>query len=161
MYLNGLPILQFSCCHRVGILLPWQLRVVWNIVTIKTCNLEHGNNNDKQPKWWCPGSSLLQVISNNVTVHDHKEWGCSCLFTMTSHERHVVWNHRPFDCLFNSLSKKHQSLHYWPFARGIHRWLANSPHKGPVTKKKLIFDEVIMFPWEWLTTLWPATVQWW
>ena len=38
-------------------------------------------------------------------------------------ERHVVPNHRSFDCLFNSLcgatSKKHQSPHYCLFVRWI------------------------------------------
>ena len=30
------------------------------------------------------------------------------------------------------------------FVRGIHRWLVNSPHKGPVTRKLFTFDDVIM-----------------
>ena len=30
------------------------------------------------------------------------------------------------------------------FVRGIHRWPANSPHKGPVTRKLFPFDDVIM-----------------
>ena len=74
--------------------------------------------------------------------------------TMTSHEPHVVPNHRSFNCFFNSLcepsSKKYQSPYYWPFVRGIHRswgihrWPVNSPHKGSVTRKKLPFDDVIM-----------------
>ena len=66
---------------------------------------------------------------------------------MTSHERHVDTNHWSFHCLFNSLcrptSKKHQILHCWPFVRGIHRWPVNSPHKGPVMRKKLPFDMLI------------------
>ena len=44
--------------------------------------------------------------------------------TMTSHESHIVSNHRLFDSLFNSLcglaSKKYQSPRYWRFTRGIH-----------------------------------------
>ena len=43
------------------------------------------------------------------------------IITMTSHKRHVVSNHRSFDCFFNSLyrptSKKHQRPHYCSFAR--------------------------------------------
>ena len=64
---------------------------------------------------------------------------------MTSHERHVVSNHRSFEFSFNSgqISKKRQSPHYWPFFRGMHRWPVNSPHNGPVTRKKLPFDDVI------------------
>ena len=68
--------------------------------------------------------------------------------TMTIHERHVILNHRSFNCLFNSLwwptSKKHQWPHYWPFVRGFHRWPVNSPHKGPVTRKEHPFDDVII-----------------
>ena len=67
---------------------------------------------------------------------------------MTSHERRILSNHRSFDCLFNSLcgrtSKKRQSPHYWPFARGIHWWSVNSPHKGPVTLKMFPSGDVIM-----------------
>ena len=34
---------------------------------------------------------------------------------------------------------------YWPFVRGIHQWLVDSPHKGPVTSKPFPFDDVIMW----------------
>ena len=40
--------------------------------------------------------------------------------------------------------RKHQSSASLAFARGIHRWPMNSPHKGPVTQKMFPFDEVIM-----------------
>ena len=30
------------------------------------------------------------------------------------------------------------------FVRGIDRWPVNSPHKGPVTRKMLPFDDVII-----------------
>ena len=30
------------------------------------------------------------------------------------------------------------------FVRGIHRWPVNSPHKGPVTRKMVPFNDVIM-----------------
>ena len=39
---------------------------------------------------------------------------------------------------------KHQSSASQAFVRGIHRWPVNSPHKGPVTRKMLPFDDVIM-----------------
>ena len=39
---------------------------------------------------------------------------------------------------------KHQSSALLAFVRGIHRWPVNSPHKGPVTRKMLPFDDVIM-----------------
>ena len=41
--------------------------------------------------------------------------------------------------------RKHQSSASLAFVRGIHRWPPNSPHKGPVTRKMLQFDDVIMY----------------
>ena len=40
--------------------------------------------------------------------------------------------------------RKHQSSASLAFVRGIHRWLVNSPHKGLVTRKMSLFDDVIM-----------------
>ena len=40
--------------------------------------------------------------------------------------------------------RKHQSSASLAFVRGIHRWRVNSPHKWPVTRKMLPFDDVIM-----------------
>ena len=43
-------------------------------------------------------------------------------------------------------SKKHQSSASLAFVWGIHRGPVNSPHKWPVTRKMLPFDDVIMTP---------------
>ena len=75
-----------------------------------------------------------------------------CLFFPTlpwrHNERDGASNHQPHNCLLNLLfgrrSKKHQSSAPLAFVRGIHRWPVNSPHKGPVTRKMLPFDDVIM-----------------
>ena len=40
--------------------------------------------------------------------------------------------------------RKHQSSASLTFVRGIHREPVNSPHKWPVTRKMLPFDDVIM-----------------
>ena len=40
---------------------------------------------------------------------------------------------------------KHQSSPSLAFIRGIHRWPVNSPHKGPVTRKMFLFDDVIIW----------------
>ena len=40
--------------------------------------------------------------------------------------------------------RKHQSSASLAFVRGIHRWPANSPQKGPLTRKMFPFDDVIM-----------------
>ena len=40
--------------------------------------------------------------------------------------------------------RKHLSSASLAFVRAIHRWPVNSPHKRPVTRKMLPFDDVIM-----------------
>ena len=40
--------------------------------------------------------------------------------------------------------RRHQSSASPAFVRGIHRSSVNSPHKGPVVRKMLPFDDVIM-----------------
>ena len=42
--------------------------------------------------------------------------------------------------------RKHGSSASLAYVRGIHRWLVNSPHKGPVTQKMFPFDDAIMVP---------------
>ena len=45
--------------------------------------------------------------------------------------------------------RKHQSPASLAFVRGIHRWPVNSPHKGPVTRKMFLLDDVIIHD-QWL-----------
>ena len=40
--------------------------------------------------------------------------------------------------------RKYQSSASLAFVRGIHRWQVDSPHQGPVTRKIIPFDDVIM-----------------
>ena len=74
-------------------------------------------------------------------------WISNCIFT-ASHERHNVPNHWNFDCLFNKLSgweqRKHKALQYWPFVWRTHRSNVNSSHKGPLVRKVLSCQDVIM-----------------
>ena len=59
-----------------------------------------------------------------------------------------VSNNHPHYCLINCLftrrSKKTSKLRFAGLVRGIHRWLVNSLHKGPVTRKIFSFDDVII-----------------
>ena len=58
-----------------------------------------------------------------------------------------VSNHQSYHCLFNSLFKcrlkQHQSSVSLAFVEGIHRWHVNSWHKWPVTRRMVLFDDVI------------------
>ena len=45
--------------------------------------------------------------------------------------------------------RKHQSCASLTFMRVIHRWLMDSPHKGPVTRKMFPFDDVTLSTRPW------------
>ena len=61
--------------------------------------------------------------------------------------------------------RKHQSSASLAFVRGIHRWLVNSPHKSPVTRKMFPFHDVFMASNITLRNfnniLWESTSRWW
>ena len=55
---------------------------------------------------------------------------------VTSREIHGV----PTVCLkdlFRLTTTKIKAFNYWPFVRGIHRWLVDSPHTGQITEIKM------------------------
>ena len=50
-------------------------------------------------------------------------------------------------CLTFSSDKQHRNIkgpYYCPFVKGIHRWRADSSHKGTVTQNTFSFDDFIM-----------------
>ena len=63
-------------------------------------------------------------------------------------ERDGLSNHRRRGCLLNRLfrrrSQKTSKLRVTGLCEGIQRWPVNSPHKGPVTRKMVPFDDAIM-----------------
>ena len=64
-------------------------------------------------------------------------------------ERDGISNHQPHDYLLNRLFrsrwKKTSKLRVTGLCGGIHRGPVNSPHKGTVTRKMFLFDDVIMW----------------
>ena len=62
-----------------------------------------------------------------------------------------VWTVSPAVCS-GADQRKHQSSTSLAFARGVHRWPVDSPHKGSATRKMFLFDDVIMsLPRGWYT----------
>ena len=49
-----------------------------------------------------------------------------------------------YPSVYSEDQRKHQSSASLAFARGIHRWPVNSPHKWPVTWKMFSCDDVII-----------------
>ena len=92
---------------------------------------------------WSKGTYLRNVSANSRSRRSIRRYQCRNLALQWSHnERYGVSNHRRFECLFNLLfMQRSASL---AFVREVHRWLMDSPHKGPGTRKMFPFDDVNM-----------------
>ena len=83
-------------------------------------------------------------------VHKSMSHSNDCWATIQwRHNEHDgVSNHQPHDCLLSRLfrhrSKKTSKLRVIGLVRGIRGWPVISPHKGPVTRKMIPLDDVIM-----------------
>ena len=105
------------------------------------------NNNDSP--WWCTTCPCLGLFRSRAIYHS-LQW--------RHNERECTSNHQPHDCLLSCLFRKYQSSVSLAFVRGIHPWLVNSPHKGPMTRKMFPFDDVIMdllLQYSWRRGHWP------
>ena len=135
--LSGYPTPRFvnktGCCCKVLIdpsakCCLAKLRLTTHIASAINY-FDTGENNRKKEK--CPSNKF----DNNLVM--------SSSITMTSHERQIT-SHSTVR--LTAYADLHQSPRHWTFFRGIHRWPVNSPHKGPVMRKKLPFDDAIV---EW------------
>ena len=82
-------------------------------------------------------NSIMQV--NFKVIH--------CLVLSICHDHPLMspslrWRHNEHDGASNHHT--HDCCSSLAFVRGIHRWPVISPHKRPVTQKKLPFDDIIM-----------------
>ena len=95
------------------------------------------------------GSRLVQVMACRLfSAKPFPEPMMSRSLQWCNNERDGVSNHQP-QILYSTINsgtdhRKHQSSASLAFVRGIHRSPVNSPHKWPVTRKMLPFDDIIM-----------------
>ena len=69
--------------------------------------------------------------------------------TVISHESHGILDHQLLECLFNNLfgwkpERNIKGPHNWPFVKGIHQYLVDSPHKRLMMQKVFPYYYVIM-----------------
>ena len=100
-------------------------------------------------------------LFSQIYIYDMKKIGHDQLAPITCttqqslqwrhNERDSVSNHQPHDCLPNRSTvysgadqRKYQSSASLAFVKGIHRWSVNSPHKGPVSREVVPFDDITM-----------------
>ena len=131
--------------------------------------LQHLEDRQKQYNIYENLSILVKKWVLGVTCHmgfiydsvqNWHQWKCqwACIIPSSSLWFHVIqWrhkkrngvsNHQPHDCFlkrfFRCKTKKTSKLHVTGLCEGNSPVPVNSPHKGPVTRKLLPFDDVVM-----------------
>ena len=91
---------------------------------------------------WCGvlTFSLLDICLNKLSKNNAH-------MTSLEYLSSLQWRHNGFvySTVYSGADqRKHQSSASLAFVRGMHRWPVNSPHKWPVTRKMLPFDDAIM-----------------
>ena len=92
-------------------------------------------------QWWLIALTRISVISH--FFYNGRHYNDVIMSAMASQITSLTIVH---SIVYSGTDqRKHQISASLSFVRGIHRWPVNSPHKGPVTRKMLPFDGVIMF----------------
>ena len=84
--------------------------------------------------------SLLNcLILPSQKCHCHHRWPVMWIGYLTPGTlRKVLWQPRLSWGFHDDVKTWISSLHYWPFVRGIHQWLVDSPHKWPVMQRAFL-----------------------
>ena len=101
----------------------------------------------------CCVFNIREVSNSNKVFEDGRKYqfyGCvPCALHWGHNDHDGVSNYQPHGCLLNRLfrrrSKKTSKLRVTGLCAGNSPGPVNSPHKGPVTRKMLPFDDVIMY----------------
>ena len=106
-----------------------------------------------------PNLEAKSVVPATITRNSEHCWrSLECLYRFSlsgyTHCRDVIMNAMASQITGVSIvysticagayQRKHQSSASLPFVGGIHRWPANYPHEGPVTRRMFPFDDVII-----------------
>ena len=101
---------------------------------------------------WAMG---LRLFCTNTLIYGWNRpstWPQQNTWECRHNERDGVSNHQRLHCLLNRLfrsrSKKTSKMLVTGLCDGNHQWAVDSPHEGPVTRKMLPFDDVIMTKYE-------------
>ena len=96
--------------------------------------------------WLSQRETTLKCNALSLAEPIHRKWDKSLRWRHNDHDG--VSNHQPRGCLLNSLfgrrSNKTSKLRVTGLCAGNSPGQVNSPHKGPVTRKMLPLDDVIM-----------------
>ena len=135
-WLSGCPNMYFKLSLICNICNTYQ---IWNIfIYVITCS---SNADNAANRLFHYSDVIMSAMASQIT-------GISIVFSTICS---------------GSDQRKQQSLASLDIVRGVHRWQVDfpsqdrwiSPHKGPVTRKMLPFDDVIMWSsWHGVLTFW-------
>ena len=112
----------------------------------------------RQPWWWYPRSQNKNLKIGGHSTSTPAAYLPGQWVVGRQHATSLLWrhndhggvsNHQPHGCLLTRLfrrrSKKLSKLRVTGICAGNSPGPVNSPHKGPVTRKMVPFDDVIMY----------------
>ena len=113
------------------------------------------DNGDRHPDWqlWYNGPDTdvmvpwlqLHLGPNDTYVSHVMMWWHYTDVIMSTMASQITSLTIVYSTVYSVADQRiHQSSASLAFVREIHRWLVNSPHKGPVTRKMFPFADVIM-----------------
>ena len=94
---------------------------------------------------WLYHNLLTLYLQHLYLPHSLSIWSHYCDVIMSTMTFQITSLIIIYSNVYSADQGKHQSSASLAFVRGIHRWPVNSPHKRPVTREVLPFDDVIMF----------------
>ena len=156
------------CCHCHSLKRKWpHFEEIFITVCIGSCK----NDNFQRSQWWefrQNGDILLSVLLVSLLYYCdhyyyyHNHYSISSVGRMYCYcyPCHYTMNYS--DVIMSTMvsqitgvsivcstvcsdadHRKHQSFSPLAIVRGLHRWPVDPPHKGPITRKMLPFDDVI------------------
>ena len=102
--------------------------------------LTQGYGNSRVLAMWLPQSRLTKLNGSEYRQHTNNNTAISFRMASQITSLPIVYS-TVYSC---ADQRKHQSSASLVFVRGILRWPVNFPQKGPVTRKMLPYDDVIM-----------------
>ena len=118
----------------------WKLQILYNIEILRALRFKSSYAFLKRP----PGfiQMVIQVLWH---IWRHRRYNNVIMSMMASQ---ITSPTIVSSTIYSgSDHRKHQNSASLAFVWGIHRWLVNSPHKGPVMREIFLFDDVIMYIW--------------
>ena len=90
--------------------------------------------------WWCYHMDPGNAIHITCPLWGESQWHHMSIMMSQITCNWTAWS------TFCSAKKQDnmKAWHYWPFVRGIHQSLVDSPHKGPVMQKAFPYDDIIL-----------------